>query len=117
MTTRRHSSRGVLCLLVAGALGLAEPPPAAAQLASTPWPMFHQNLRHTGQSPFLGPLFPTGAPEPGDVTFWQGFDKIVNSPSIGPDGTIYLAANFFIFAINPDMTEKWRYQLRADVSP
>jgi len=24
-----------------------------AQLANTPWPMFHMNLQHTGKSPFL----------------------------------------------------------------
>lgn len=28
--------------------------PASAQLADTPWPMFHHDLNHTGKSSYLG---------------------------------------------------------------
>jgi hypothetical protein len=42
-----------LVILVIYALAMAAP--AAAQLADTPWPMFHHDLNHTGLSPYYGP--------------------------------------------------------------
>ena len=84
--------------------------------------MLQQNLGHTGQSPLLGPLFPSGAPPPGAVKVWQGFDKIKMSPVVGTDGTIYVGLGFSFCAINPPdpsapkLTTKWCSQLHADVS-
>jgi hypothetical protein len=84
--------------------------------------MLQQNLGHTGQSPLLGPLFPTGAPPPGAVKVWQGFDKIKMSPIVGDDGTIYVGLGFSFCAINPPdpsspkLTTKWCTKLLADVS-
>jgi hypothetical protein len=100
----------------AAALLLTSMGPAAAQLASTPWAMFQHDLRHTGQSPLLGPLFPPGAPAPGNVKTWKGFDKIKMFPVLGADGTIYVGLGFSFCAIKPDMTTKWCTKLRADVS-
>jgi len=36
---------------------------------------------------------------------------VFSSPAIGPDGTIYTGSfdDYFIYAVNPDGTEKWRY--------
>ena len=50
-------------LLAAWGLLLAASGLAAAQVG--PWPMLQQNLGHTGQSPLLGPLFPSGMPAGG----------------------------------------------------
>ena len=118
--------RSAVVLLLTGALLFGANAPAAAQLANTPWPMFQHDVRHTGQSSFLGPLFPAGAPASSDVTSWQGFGKITSSPTIGADGTVYLGIDVpgppnhsgtgYICAVKPDLTQQWCTQLRADAS-
>jgi outer membrane protein assembly factor BamB len=74
-------------------------------LADSPWPMFRQNLNHTGVSPYdtsanLGKLkwsFMTGG-------------TIESSPTIGTDGTIYVGSNDDkLYAINSNGTEKWHF--------
>ena len=76
-----------------------------AQLADSPWPMFRGNLLHTGWSPYdtshvdgtVKCTFETGA-------------GIESSPAIGSDGTIYVGSHDSkLYAINPDGTEKWRF--------
>jgi large repetitive protein len=37
--------------------------------------------------------------------------KIYTSPSLGKDGTIYVSASNFLYAINPDGTLKWEYDI------
>jgi outer membrane protein assembly factor BamB len=78
---------------------------AAGGLADSPWPMFRQNLNHTGVSPYdtsannglLKWTFSTG-------------DIIFSSPTIGSDGTIYVgSSDNNLYAINPDGTEKWNF--------
>jgi hypothetical protein len=92
--------------------------PAPAQLASGSWPMFHSDLRHTGQSPLLGPLFPSGTPAATDVEIWHGFDKIRTSPSLSADGSVlYVGLGFYFCAIDAaTMKTNWCYHLHADVS-
>jgi hypothetical protein len=82
---------------------------AEAQLQPlSPWPTLQYDLRHTGQSPLMGPLFPSGGPPPASVKSWLGFDKIKMSPVIGADGTIYVGLGFQFCALNPaTMTLKW----------
>jgi hypothetical protein len=113
-------ARAVLFAIVTFAVLVCLGGPAAAQLsAGSPWPMSQHDVRHTGQSSFLGPLFPSGAPDPTvDVRIWQGFDKIKMSPIIGADGVIYVGLGFSFCAINPwpNMTTDWCVRLRADVS-
>ncbi|UCE35989.1 MAG: PQQ-binding-like beta-propeller repeat protein [Thermoplasmata archaeon] len=75
-------------------------------LANSPWPMFRQNLNHTGQSPYdtsgnngqLKWSFTTGS-------------NVESSPAIGSDGTIYIGSigDKKLYAINPDGTEKWNF--------
>src|SRR5262249_36001777 len=104
----------------AAVLMLAVPGLAAAQLSDTAvWPMLHRDLDHAGQSPLLGPLFPSGAPDPvTDVLKWNGVAQVKSSPSIGGDGTIYAAVGWSLCAINPtDMSTRWCRRLSGDVSP
>jgi outer membrane protein assembly factor BamB len=89
--------------------------------------MFQHDPQHSGRSSLLGPLFEDVTPGAGDVKFWQGFNALRNSPTIGLDGTIYVAVDprpegpthhGYLCAINPDdMTQKWCAMFRADASP
>ena len=84
--------------------------PAAAQLADTPWPMFHHDLNHTGLSPYTGPdtnatkwIYTTG-------------DDIRSSPAIGTDGMIYVGSrDDKLYAIYPNGTLKWSYLTGHDI--
>ncbi len=89
---------------------MATAAPAAAQLADTPWSMFHHDLNHTGLSPYYGPDTPAVK-----WTFSTG-DKIHGSAAIAEDGTIYVGTRDYcsltrsrLYAINPDGTEKWHW--------
>ena len=127
MTAPGFPHRAVTFPLLTTALLLGANGPAAAQLAQTVWPMFQHDARHTGQSSLLGPLFPSGAPAPADVTFWQSFGAVASSPTIDSDGTIYVGVDVprpntssqgYLCAIRPDMTLKWEncVLLRASAS-
>jgi outer membrane protein assembly factor BamB len=74
-------------------------------LADSPWPMFRQNLKHTGLSPYdtsgnLGNLrwsFTTNG-------------RIYGGPVIDSNGIIYVGSqDDNLYAINPDGTEKWNF--------
>jgi len=74
-------------------------------LADSPWPMFRQNLNHTGLSPY-------------DTTTSLGIQKwnfstggnVFSSPVIATDGTIYVGSDDNkLYAINPDGTQKWNF--------
>jgi outer membrane protein assembly factor BamB len=76
-----------------------------AQLAASPWPMYHHDFSHTGLSPYdtstnngsLKWKFPTSG-------------QLVSSPVIASDGTIYVADDDRnLYAVNPDGTQKWKY--------
>ena len=65
-------------------------------LANSPWPVFQQNLQHTGVSPHAGP---TCANE-----IWTAKikGKVLSTPAIGGDGTLYFAsAKYPVCALNP----------------
>ena len=85
--------------------------PASAQLADTPWPMFHHDLNHTGKSSYLGAQ--TGVEKwnftTGNWIFWS-------SPAIDSDGTIYVgSSDHKLYAINPNGTEKWSFNTAHDI--
>ena len=65
-------------------------------LDASPWPVFQQNLQHTGHSPFAGPTC--------DNEIWTSKikGKILSTPAIGADGTIYFAsAKYPVCALDP----------------
>ncbi len=74
----------------------------------SPWPMLRRDQYHTGRSPHNGPetsalkwVFETGR-------------SIKSSPAVCVDGTVYLAPqDDYVYAINPDGSEKWRFDRSA----
>ena len=77
---------------------------AGASQGAAPWPMFRHDVRHTGQSPFVGPSTPT--------TKWNFATggEVDSSPAIGTDGTVYIGSiDNNLYAINPDGTKKWEF--------
>ena len=69
---------------------------ASPGLASSPWPVFQQNLQHTGVSPYAGPTC--------DNEIWTSKikGKILSTPAIGADGTLFVAsAKYPVCALSP----------------
>jgi outer membrane protein assembly factor BamB len=80
MTT---STRTAFILLLFGALATA-PRGARAQLAPSAWPVFQQNLQHTGQSPLDGPTT-------NNVKWVSRLQSQLRAaPSVGVDGTLFI---------------------------
>lgn len=104
--------RTAVSSLLTTALLLALGGAAAAQLAGGPSPMYHHDVRHTGQSHLLGPLSVE------NVQIWPGTDKIRTSPALSADGsTLYVGQGWDFYSINTaTMATNWRYRLHADVS-
>ncbi|MBU1078597.1 MAG: VCBS repeat-containing protein, partial [Spirochaetes bacterium] len=107
--------KNVFILLLALISALVISCPAFGQLqTNAPWPMYRQNVKHTGQTnedvlgaqknPFILWKYLTG----GTI-----FDS---SPAIGPDGTIYIgASDGVLYAINSDGSIKWSYSTGGDI--
>ncbi|MCK4653479.1 MAG: PQQ-binding-like beta-propeller repeat protein, partial [Candidatus Cloacimonetes bacterium] len=106
----KNKSLGIYMLIIVMALIAYFPRPAVAQLADTPWPMFHHDLNHTGLSPYTGP---------DTATLKWNYETggtIKSSPAIGADGTIYVgSADYKLYAINDDGTLKWSYITGGEV--
>ncbi len=80
------------------------PGSAMADLASSAWPMYMHDLKHTGRSPYTGPQ--TNAVK---WTF-QTNGSVESCPVIGSDGTIYFTADSDkLYAVNPDGSLKWSF--------
>src|SRR5439155_23929399 len=81
-------------------------------LASSAWPMFQHDARHTGQSPYVGPMGRLRRK-------WRvAVEGTPGSPAIAADGTIYLPSGNstggdrrgFLNAFNPNGTLRWRFE-------
>jgi len=80
-------------------------------LADSPWPMFRQNLNHTGVSPY-----DTSANNGQLKWTFSTVYVIFSSPAIGSDGTIYVGSyDDNLYAINPDGTKKWSFLTGDDI--
>jgi outer membrane protein assembly factor BamB len=80
-------------------------------LAKAPWPMFRQNLNHTGLSPY-DTTANSGKLKWSFTTGWY----VTSSPAIGSDGTVYVGSeDFKLYAINSDGSEKWNYAVAGGV--
>lgn len=104
--------RILIAIGLAGALLQAGAGPLPVELASSPWPMFHKDLRHTGQSSVNGPAT--------NHVRWKwappGGEIIRGSPTIAADGTVYVAAGYWFCAIRPDGVERWCKPLSGEAT-
>ena len=103
---------GVLAALSAAAFAVisaATLTVSHAQLAASPWPMYHHDLRHTGLSTVdtsanQGTLkwkFATGA-------------SLDSSPAVGADGTIYIGSeDNNLYALNPNGRHRLKWKFAA----
>ncbi len=81
---------------------------ALGQLADTPWPTMNRDLQRTGRSPYIGP------DEPIKKWRFEMEEGSVSGIAIAADGTIYVGDRSGLFyAVNPDGTEKWRFQTQG----
>ncbi|MFC1651557.1 PQQ-binding-like beta-propeller repeat protein [Patescibacteria group bacterium] len=89
---------------------LFSPQSASAQLADSPWPMYHNGPQHRSLSPY-----DTSHVEPTEKWRFDAGHGIETSPTIGPDGTIYFGVfkDYFI-ALNPDGTVKWKFKRKGE---
>ncbi|MBI4336449.1 MAG: PQQ-binding-like beta-propeller repeat protein [Chloroflexi bacterium] len=60
--------------------------------------------KHTGQSPYKGP-------ESGD-RYWkfEPGDFLSGFPAIGPDGTVFVGGQRYLYAVSPNGRLKWRFE-------
>ena len=55
--------------------------------------------------------------KPGDVIWEFEIGKVISSPAIGSDGTIYIGSSGnYLYAINPNGSKKWEFKTGWDVS-
>jgi outer membrane protein assembly factor BamB/flagellar basal body-associated protein FliL len=81
------------------------------QLASSQWPMYMNNLQHTGLSNY-------DTSKNGGKLLWKyGTEgRIASSPVIGPDGTIYIGSDdYYFYAINSDGSIKWNINFGSSI--
>jgi len=99
------------CLMLALVASLVAGPPAHAELADTPWPMFRHDLQHTGWSEYAGPSNPVFA-----WSYETGNDLYYSSPALGTDGRVYVGSyDNKLYAIAPDGALSWIYEAGGDV--
>jgi outer membrane protein assembly factor BamB len=98
----------IVSSLIPMAIGL-HTPDVDNGLMDSAWPMFGQNLRRTGRSPY-------GKSGNAGVMKWRTpwIGQTVSSPAIADDGTVYIGtltatSTGGLFAINPDGSEKWSF--------
>ncbi|MEW5801071.1 MAG: PQQ-binding-like beta-propeller repeat protein [bacterium] len=77
-------------------------------LANSAWPCLGHDVRHTGQSPYLGAQTNTLK------WSYQTGSGVWSSPAIGVDGTMYIGISYGetgeVFALDPNGSKKWSYQ-------
>ena len=74
-----------------------------------PWPMYRQNLQHTGRSASIGPANPN--------ILWS-FDTGTfdgSAPAIGLDKTIYVGLSNKLIALTPAGVIKWSYTAGGNI--
>ena len=79
-------------------------------LATSPWPMFRNNVLGTGLSPWGG----CNGNQLWDVSL--GSETFFSSPAIGPDGTVYTGTESGeLFAISPTGTIDWSFATKDSI--
>lgn len=105
MDVKRTVVRLLPIILIGGILV-----PTSSPAATLAWPMFQHNNQHTGRTTLVGP---SGT----DVIWTFPLAREPGFPVTGADGTIYLPVGTnqdgdgFLYAIDPDGTQKWSLPL------
>lgn len=103
---RKSSRLRVLMFCLAMAL-LLNSENVRAQLAESPWPMFHGDAQHTGLS-----LYDTSHVDGTVKWSFETGGGIESSPSIGKDGTIYVGSHDgYLYAISKNGMENWKIKI------
>ncbi|MBN2208022.1 MAG: PQQ-like beta-propeller repeat protein [Candidatus Coatesbacteria bacterium] len=89
-------------------LGLLLAGSTFAQLADTAWPCVHQNLQRTGISPY------TRGDIPSLTWTYRARDKVLGTPIVGMDDTLYFTTPMYLYALGLDGRFGWTYQLLTD---
>ena len=77
---------------------------SATSLDNGPQPKFQHDNKNTGQSQYNGPK--------ANGTKWKyGVGSIITAPTIDSSGTIYIGSSDVLYAINPNGTQKWKYNI------
>ncbi|HSV06724.1 MAG TPA: PQQ-binding-like beta-propeller repeat protein [Candidatus Binatus sp.] len=100
---RRHAAVVGLAFLLFGRT------PAHAQLAPSAWPMAYHDLRHTGQSLFIGP-------QAANVKWILPIPRYTKgSFAMAPDGTLYITVGRMLCAFDPaDGQLDWCHDLNGE---
>jgi outer membrane protein assembly factor BamB len=83
-----------------------------AQLATTPWPMFHHDLTHSGLSPY------DTSGNNGTKKWAFATESLIerSAPAIGADGTVYIGSgDQHLYAVNANGTLKWAFPASGDL--
>jgi len=80
---------------------------AEKQSDDTLWPMYGYNAQHQAQSPYS-----TSTNNGGILWTNTTIMGIESSPTIAADGTIYFGSYHYLYAFNPNGTEKWSFTAR-----
>ena len=79
---------------------------------TSPWPMFHHDVRHTGRSS----VDTSGTTGNLKWRFQTGDAISFSSPAVDSRGTIYIGStDHFLYAINPDGTLKWKFETGDEI--
>jgi outer membrane protein assembly factor BamB len=72
------------------------------------WSTFGHDVQRTHRSPFAGPVAPS-------VKWsYETAEKIMSTPSLAPNGVIYLGSNDgYLHAVNPDGSPRWKCETGA----
>jgi outer membrane protein assembly factor BamB len=83
---------------------------ARAQLATSPWPMFHHDPAHTALSQY------DTSTNPGSQKWTFSNGGAIGNPAIGADGTIYVGCGSNLCAVNPEGTLEWAFPVNLEVT-
>ncbi len=76
-----------------------------------PWPMFRRDARHTGTSPYKGPLIPRF-----QWSYATG-GAVDSSPAVGSDGTVYVGSeDANLYAVGSRGSLQWSFATGGELS-
>lgn len=84
-------------------------PPETGYDPDSPWPSMRRDYSNTGRA---DDIKPSAMEDLESVPLWSFSTggPIFFTPSVGPDGTVFVgSADFSFYAVNPDGTMKWRF--------